>query len=876
MAGLVPSAAQAQSVEPPDESRFQKVLLEDSITNQPMRVKVAPDGRVIFIERQGAVRVWDPDTQSTETAATVPTQAVGETGLTGLALAPDFEETGHLYLYRALPGFNQSASPNFRRQRISRFTLSGDNVLDLNSEVEIMDTVNRGGGGHSGGDMVMTPDGLLFITTGDNTGCCASAGYAPHDERPGQASNDAQRTSGNTNDLNGKLLRIRPLPGGGYTIPDGNLFTGDEDGGGKTRPEIYAMGFRNLFTVGGYDPENDAVWIADYGPDAALDDPVRGPKGYVRGMLVTESANYGWPYCTANNQPYGYWDYANNVSRGFFDCDNPTNLSPNNTGLVNLPPIKPANVYYSYGAQEPWPMLYGGGLHAFDRYEYDPDNPSPTKFPEWFDGRYLFGEFTSNFMGSLRFGEDMSTPEDVRLHWSGMSFASPFDAEFGPDGSLYVLEFGDNVFSGARRGPGLYRIDYVEGNRVPLVSATVSPDSGQAPFRATFDASETSDPDGDELSFSWDFDGDGEPDATGPTVTRRFTENGVYSPRVTVTDEHGASAIANLEVTVGNTRPMVEFVTPADGGFAEFSDDIAYEIRVTDPEDGEIDCTQVEVTYLLGHDDHAHPTETTNPGSDCRGIVEPVRDGSHGGSAYVYHVVAASYTDSGGADNTPALEGAGSVILHPRAYQAQHSQGDFGVTRARSVYNMGVSGSWLRFPHINVANVDRINVEISGQVGATGGNWTLRAGSPTGPVVSRLENLPDTGTEFWVFGAQFQWLTAVIRDPGGVNDLYVVVDYPDGVPAGRITLRNFRFGGCPSSDQRERVIVGGVDSGVANHVLDDGCTINDLIVDHEHQPWESTGSFLRHVLDVTSQLVDSGVISSRERGEILRAAGQTA
>ena len=68
--------------------------------------------------------------------------------------------------------------------------------------------------------MLMTPDGELFITTGDNTNCCASAGWAPVDERPGQATGDAQRTSANTNSLNGKLLRIRPLanPGCDYRV----------------------------------------------------------------------------------------------------------------------------------------------------------------------------------------------------------------------------------------------------------------------------------------------------------------------------------------------------------------------------------------------------------------------------------------------------------------------------------------------------------------------------------------------------------------------------------------------------------------------------------------------------------------------------------
>jgi len=94
--GLLPAAAVAQSPEPPDPSRFQKVVLEQTGLDQPMRLKVADDGRVIYIERDGDVKVWDPDLQSSVTAGTVPTRVAGETGLIGLALAPDFEETGHI------------------------------------------------------------------------------------------------------------------------------------------------------------------------------------------------------------------------------------------------------------------------------------------------------------------------------------------------------------------------------------------------------------------------------------------------------------------------------------------------------------------------------------------------------------------------------------------------------------------------------------------------------------------------------------------------------------------------------------------------------------------------------------------------------------
>ncbi len=107
---------------------------------------------------------------------------------------------------------------------------------------------------------------------GDDINPFASDGYAPIDERAGRANFDAQKTSGNTDDLRGKILRIHPEPGGTYTIPSGNLFP---QGTAKTQPEIYAMGFRNPFRFA-VDSETGWISMADYGPDAGNANANRG------------------------------------------------------------------------------------------------------------------------------------------------------------------------------------------------------------------------------------------------------------------------------------------------------------------------------------------------------------------------------------------------------------------------------------------------------------------------------------------------------------------------------------------------------------------------------------------------------------------------
>ena len=78
---------------------------------------------------------------------------------------------------------------------------------------------------HVGGDIDFDAAGNLYLSTGDDTNPFDSGGYTPIDERADRnPAFDAQRTSGNSNDLRGKVLRIRPGAAGGYTIPAGNMF----------------------------------------------------------------------------------------------------------------------------------------------------------------------------------------------------------------------------------------------------------------------------------------------------------------------------------------------------------------------------------------------------------------------------------------------------------------------------------------------------------------------------------------------------------------------------------------------------------------------------------------------------------------------------
>jgi cytochrome c len=86
------------------------------------------------------------------------------------------------------------------------------------------------------------------------------------------------------------------------------------------------------------------------------------------------------------------------------------------------------------------------------------------------------------------------------------------------------------------------------GNRGPSVTLAATPTSGKSPLIVSFTAA-GSDPDGDALTYVYDF-GDGSKTVTGRTATHKYSKAGVYTAKVTATDTGGATATAEVQITV--------------------------------------------------------------------------------------------------------------------------------------------------------------------------------------------------------------------------------------------------------------------------------------------------------------------------------------
>ena len=203
----------------------------------PWSLQFAPDGRLFFTEQRGNLKIYNNGTVTTAYHQDVP---VGLDGMTGMVLDPNFASNHRLFVFYCL----MDKTPE--HCMIDRL-IENDGVATRDKIIFDFPTVNRD---HIGGRMKIGPDGLLYLTTGDQDNTAF-----PQDP----------------NALPGKVLRMDL---------DGNA----QGGGGFTNPYVFAMGFR--------DPEGIA-WDASgnlYGSD-------HGPTSNDEINLIQAGKNYGWPTC---------------------------------------------------------------------------------------------------------------------------------------------------------------------------------------------------------------------------------------------------------------------------------------------------------------------------------------------------------------------------------------------------------------------------------------------------------------------------------------------------------------------------------------------------------------------------------------------------
>lgn len=541
----------------PDEDRFSTTVIVENL-GEPMEFDVMKNGNVLIAERKGALKLYDAASDSVRLLTYIPV---------------------------ATKYTNRDGAVSESKHVLTRWEWKGGGLDSSSAKTVLEVPIQREVCCHTGGGMSWDKVGNLYLTVGNNTG---NAMMAQTDERPGRESWDDQGHAANTNDLRGKILRIHPENDGSYTIPPGNLF---KPGTLRTRPEIYAMGLRNPWRIS-IDNKTGFVYWGEVGPDANEDTEV-GPRGYDEFNQARAAGNFGWPFFVGPNKPFPYYDYEKGKAGEPKDPNHYTNHSPNNNGLQLLPSVAPAFVYYPYRVSEEFPLLGSGARSATGGPVFrwsDFSTKASRVFPAYYEGKWFVTDFSRGWIMTIAIGED-GQYESMEPFLPTYQSVGAIDMKFGPEGDLFVLEYGSNWF---RQSPNsrLVMITYNGQNRPPIAKAKAERKGGEVPFDVQLSANDSMDPDGDELSYEWTIKNVATDSVVAmhdiPNPRVQLYAEGVYTAHLEVSDPEGKTGTSTLNLIAGNAEPTVEISLNANRTFFFPGAAIEYEVKVSDVEDGNV------------------------------------------------------------------------------------------------------------------------------------------------------------------------------------------------------------------------------------------------------------------------------------------------
>ncbi len=238
------------------------------------------------------------------------------------------------------------------------------------------------------------------------------------------------------------------------------------------------------------------------------------------------------------------------------------------SGAVHTPPV------YEYGHADAGCSSITGGAFV----------PDGASWPASYDDSYLFGDYVCGKLFELR--PDAAGGFAPTEFVTGLEGGGPVDLAFDPFDGNPGLHYTTYANGGEVR-----RVTYAggAGNRAPNAVVNADPTSGPAPLSVAFDGSRSSDPDGDALSYHWDF-GDGSPSQTtnAPTIRHTYSERGAHTATLTVRDTSGAEDAATVSIDAGGGLPQPEIELPAEDQTFAVGQKIVLRGSATDPEDGSL------------------------------------------------------------------------------------------------------------------------------------------------------------------------------------------------------------------------------------------------------------------------------------------------
>jgi glucose/arabinose dehydrogenase/N-acetylneuraminic acid mutarotase/endonuclease YncB( thermonuclease family) len=617
------------------QTGFSQQIIASGFT-EPTAFTFLPDGRVLVAEKAGRVLM-------VKNGAVLPAPFVNLTdrvnaywdhGLLGIATDPNFATNGFVYFLYTFENDAEDFSGS-KTQQLLRVKAVGDTASTSPADMTVIlgrnvgescdlfpagsDCIPAHSANHAIGALRFGSDGSLFVSIGDDTT------YNVVDD-------DALRAQ-DRNVLTGKVLRISPATGAGFTS---NPFFGLTGNINATSSKVWAYGLRNPFRFGLRAGDNLPL-IGDVGWNT-----------FEEVNVGVAGANFGWPCYEGSGRQPGY------------------ELRPGCQPVYAQVPPAVAPVYF-YDHTGGGASITGGAFY------------NGVAYPEQHRGAYFFGDYVRGWIRYLRLDANSNlvpgTPVDFATQSGG-----PVDIQAGPDTNLYYLDI---------NAAQLLQIRYSGTNTPPSAAASANPTNGLRPLQVQLSSAGSGDPDGDVLQYSWNF-GDGSAPSNSPNPRHNYTVNGSYTAVLTVSDGRGGSANASVPISVGNRAPTPTISAPLSTLRFKVGDVIALSGSATDPDTGPLPGSalswQVNLEHCQPAGCHVHSL------LQATGASASVTAPDHGDTFNLQITLTA--TDSGGLKGSTSvlISGQTSVVTlatQPAGLQVVHG----GVTGVSPMTRALVVGS---------------------------------------------------------------------------------------------------------------------------------------------------------------------------------------
>mgnify|MGYP005811766011 CR=1 FL=1 len=663
------------------------------------------DGSKMFVWERGG-KVWVVVNNQKQLMLDI-SEEVGawwDHGLLGFALHPQFEQNGYFYVHYLVDrhhlinygtaAYNPAANDYFSATigRLTRYTATpsgnGYIVNPASRKVLIGETKTTGipvtERSHSTGSILFGTDNTLMVAIGDGAGATTDLGshsatyyeQALADGILTPAMNIGVFRSQMLDCLNGKILRIDPETGLG--IPSNPFY--DPLRPDATVSKVWALGLRQPFRVvlkpgtGSHNPEDGnpgTFYIGEVGYNTWEELNVMDKPGMNFGWPIFEGltpsifASMNMANTAAPNPLYlnngctqQYFNYQDLLKQatlsGTAVFNNPCNgtqgipssiptfvhtrplidwhhgTGPSRTGIFSGQTASEINIGAS-GSPVSGPQFGGSASVAGVFY-------TGTDFPESYRNTYFFGDYASAWIRNLTV-DAVDRPVAVRNFVDNN--AAVVCMATNPSGEgLYYINFGSEI-----------RRIYYSANRPPVAVISSDKTYGPAPMQVQFRGDASTDPEGQPLSYSWDF-GDGSSLSTAVNPSHTFNAaTGVptkFTVKLTVRDNQNVADETTLIVSVNNTPPRVTITSPADNTLYPMTAETVYNLSAN-VQDDEHSAAQLSYAWLtiLHHNEHEHPDPIdTSPSTTVH--VAPL--GCDGQTYYVRVIL--TVTDAAGASTT--------------------------------------------------------------------------------------------------------------------------------------------------------------------------------------------------------------------------------